>query len=160
MTSPTTSSQPESPLPRTAGAASPLAAAALGAGIAYAWLEALWRLLFTYYPSFNADWQLWNGRVGDIAAMWLTITGLALVAGVVLYLTWRGKDHVGTLADWTVILVGSAIAAPMIGEIGNTTGSVANGAGSTDMAATIAYAVLAIVVVACGLTIARLHTRR
>jgi hypothetical protein len=39
-----------------------------------------------------------------------------------------------------VVLVGSAIAAPMIGEIGNTTGSVATGAASTNVVAIIAYA--------------------
>ena len=139
---------------------SPLAAAAFAAGITYAWAEALWRLLFTYYPGFDADWVLWNARVGDIAAMWLTISGLGFVDGVTLYLLWRRRDGVGTIADWTVVLIGSAIAAPMIGEIGNTTGSVANGAGSTDMVAIIAYSILGLVAVACGLVLAKLHARR
>jgi hypothetical protein len=139
--------------------AGPVGAAAFAAGITYAWLEALWRLLFTYYPNFDANWVLWNGRVGDIAAMWLTISGIALVVGVGLYLLWRGRSRVGTVADWTVVLVGSAVAAPMIGEIGNTTGSVAGGAGSTDMVAIIAYSILGVVVVGVGLTLAVLHGR-
>jgi hypothetical protein len=42
--------------------------------------------------------MLWQGRVGDIAAMWLTISGVAVV----------------------VIL--SAIMAPLIGEIGTPVG--------------------------------------
>lgn len=152
--------QPPAATRPTLTAATPLAAAAFAAGTAYAWLAALWRLLFTYYPTFNADWQLWNGRVGDIAAMWLPISGLAAVVGVGLYLAWRRNNHVGTLADWTLILIGSAIAAPMIGEIGNTTGSVANGAGSNDVAAILAYSILAAVTIACGLVLARLHTHR
>jgi LPXTG-motif cell wall-anchored protein len=148
---------PEAPPRRARAFASPVAAAAFAAGVSYAWLEALWRLLFTYYPTFDANWVLWDGRVGDIAAMWLTITGLAGVVGIGSYLLWRRKDHVGRIADWTVILVGSAIAAPMIGEIGNTTGSVSSGAGSTDVVAIIAYCLLGVVVVVGGLVLAQLR---
>ena len=140
--------------------ASPIAAAAFAAGIAYAWLEALWRLLFQYYPSFDAKWVLWNGRVGDIAAMWLTITGLAAVVGVVLFLVWKGKDHVGRIGEWTVVLVASAIAAPMMGEIGQSTGSVSNGVGTSDGVAIIAYSILGVVVVASGLLLTRMRSQK
>ncbi len=62
------------------------------AGILYVRGEAAFRLLLTCFPDFNARWVVWNGRVGDIAAMWLTISGIAVVAGIVLYLLWRHKE--------------------------------------------------------------------
>ena len=138
----------------------PAAAAAFAAGINYLWGEAALRLLFTYFPGFDADWVLWNGRVGDIAAMWLTISGVSVVAGVVLYLLWRRRDRVGSIAGWMIVLTGSAIAAPMIGEIGNTAGSVTTGAGSTSAVAIIAYSLLGLVVIAAGAAFARLRARR
>ena len=138
----------------------PAAAATFAAGIVYLWAEAAFRLLFTYFPGFDARWVLWNGRVGDIAAMWLTISGVSVAAGVVLYLLWRGRDRVGTFAAWMIVLVGSAIAAPMIGEIGNTAGSVTSGAGSTSAVAIIAYALLGLVVIAAGAAFARLRAKR
>ena len=140
--------------------ASPVAAAALAAGIAYAWLEALWRLLFTYYPDFDAKWVLWNGRAGDIAAMWLTISVLAAATGGGLYLLWRGKDRVGAFVDWTVVLLGSAVAAPMIGEIGTPAGSISTGAGSAGAVAIIAYSLLVLVVAVCAFVLMRLHHRQ
>jgi LPXTG-motif cell wall-anchored protein len=103
---------------------------------------------------------LWNGRVGDIAAMWLTISGVSVMAGVVLYLLWRRRDRVGSIAAWMIVLTGSAIAAPMIGEIGNTAGSVTTGAGSTSAVEIIAYSLLGLVVIAAGAAFARLRTRR
>ena len=149
------SEQPAAGVPRTARTvASPVAAAVFAGGISYAWLEALWRLLYTYFPTFNNDWLLWNGRPGDVAAMWLTISGLAAVVGVGSYLLWRRKDHVGTILDWTAVLIASAIAAPMIGEIGQTTGSVSNGVGSTDGNAIIAYVLLAIAAAGAGVVMA------
>jgi hypothetical protein len=39
------------------------------------WVEALFRLLFTFNANFDAMWVLWQACVGDIAAMWLTIMG-------------------------------------------------------------------------------------
>ena len=162
MTSPLDATQgPTQPArARKALGATPTAAAAFAAGIIYVWMEALFRLLFTYYPSFNARWQLWNGRVGDVAAMWLTISGVAVVAGVGLYFLWRGKDRVGAVADWTILLIGSAIAAPMIGEIGQGAGSPTTGTGSTSAVAVIAYALLAVVVIVSAALLARLHLRR
>jgi hypothetical protein len=140
--------------------ASPVAAAAFAAGLVYVWGEAAFRLLFTYFPGFNADWVLWNGRVGDIAAMWLTISGVAAVTGVALYLLWRSRDRVGYVADWTVLLIGSAVAAPMIGEIGQASGSVSNGAGSMQANAVIGWILLGVTVIACGAILARLRVRR
>jgi hypothetical protein len=80
----------------------PAAAAAFAAGLVYLWGEAGFRLAFQYSPSFDARWVLWNGRVGDIAAMWLTISGVAAVTGVALYLAWRGRERVGSLAGWMI----------------------------------------------------------
>ena len=140
--------------------ASPVAAAALAAGIAYAWLEALWRLLFTCYPDFDAKWVLWDGRAGDIGAMWLTISVLAAAVGGGLYLLWRGKARIGAIVDWTVVLIGSAIAAPMIGEIGTPVGSISTGAGSANGAAIIAYGLLVVTIVVCVAVLTRLHRRR
>ena len=147
------------PPPRPAGAY-PAAAATFAAGLVYLWGEAAFRLLFTYYPGFDADWVLWNGRVGDIAAMWLTISGIAAVTGAGLYFRWRHKDHVGTFAAWMIVLVGSAVAAPMIGEIGNTAGSVTSGAGSAQDVAIIAYILLGLVVIAAAAAFTRLRARR
>jgi hypothetical protein len=103
---------------------------------------------------------LWNGRVDDIAAMWLTISGVSAVAGVALYLLWRHRERVGTFAEWMIVLTGSAVAAPMIGEIGQTTGSVTTGAGSANANAVIAYTILGVVVIACAAVFARLRARR
>jgi len=150
---------PDATKPFTPTTAGPVAAAAFAAGIAYAWLEALWRLLFTYNPDFDARWVLWNGRVGDIAAMWLTISVLAVLAGLGFYLLWKRRDHVGHIAEWTIILIGSAIAAPMIGEIGTPAGSVADGAGSTAAVVVFAYSLLVVVIVVCGALILRLRRR-
>lgn len=140
--------------------AGPAAAAAFAAGIVYVWAETLFRLLFTYYPSFNARWQLWNGRAGDIAAMWLTISVVAAAAGLGLYWAWRGKSHVGAIADWTILLISSAIAGPMIGEIGQGAGSPSTGTGSTTAVTVIAYATLAAVVIGTAAILGRVHTRR
>ena len=105
-------------------AAPPLVAAAFGAGIIYLWLEAAFRLVFTYNTAFNNAYMLWNGRVGDIAAMWLTISGVALAAFFVLgFGVFRGRAQVGTIPVWTILLIVSAIAAPIIGEIGTPIGT-------------------------------------
>lgn len=100
----------------------PQVAAAFAAGIIYMWLETLFRLLFTYTTLANT-YVLWNGRVGDIAAMWLTISGVALVSFFVLgYGVFRGRTHLGSITVWTVLLIISAVAAPLIGEIGTPIG--------------------------------------
>jgi hypothetical protein len=52
------------------------------------------------------------------------------VISVGLIFLWRRKDHAGTFAAWIIVLVGSAIAVPMTGEIGNTAVSVRTGVGS------------------------------
>lgn len=105
-------------VPLLSGLASPFAAAAFAAGLVYVWGEAAFRLAFTYSPAFDARWVLWNGRVGDIAAMWLTISVLAAVTFLALRFVWRGRSHVGPIMLWTIVLILSAIAAPLIGEIG------------------------------------------
>jgi hypothetical protein len=105
------------------GAAGPWAAAAFVAGIVYMWAEAVIRLVFTWFPDVPNTYNLWTGlnggRVGDIAAMWLTMGVLSAVVFVVLgRFMWRGRDHVGTYRVWLILLVISAIAAPIIGEYG------------------------------------------
>ena len=99
------------------------AAAAFIAGIAYMWIEAAIRLIFTHYPTTSVDYVLWNGRVGDIAAMWLTMGGVsALIFLALAFGPLRGKQHVGTIRFWTALLLISAVAAPLIGEIGTPSG--------------------------------------
>ena len=103
--------------------ASGFAAAAFIAGIAYMWIEAAIRLIFTQYPTTSVDYVLWNGRVGDIAAMWLTMGGVsALIFLALAFGPLRGKQHVGTIRFWTALLLISAVAAPLIGEIGTPSG--------------------------------------
>ena len=108
---------------RTNGAAGPYAAAAFAAGIVYMWAEAVIRLVFTWFPDVPASYNLWpgiaGGRVGDIAAMWLTMAVLAGLVFVVLSrFTWRGRAAVGTYRFWLILLVVSAIIAPIVGEYG------------------------------------------
>ncbi len=104
------------------GAVSPVVAAAFAAGIVYMWGEAIFRLIFTY-TSLPDTYSLWPGRAGDIAAMWLTISVVAIVLYFVLArLVFRGRTQVGTLKFWTIALIVSAIAAPLIGEIGTPIG--------------------------------------
>lgn len=59
-----------------------------------------------------------------------------------------------------IALIGSAIAAPMIGEIGQNSGSVTNGVGSPNAVAYIAWAIFGIVAIGCGITFAALRGRR
>jgi hypothetical protein len=87
------------------------------------WGEAAFRLLFTFNANFNALWVLWQARVGDIAAMWLTISGVSLVVFFVFgFLVFRGRARVGSIWSWTILRLISAIAAPLIGEIGTPIG--------------------------------------
>lgn len=108
---------------RTNGAAGPYAAAAFAAGIVYMWAEAVIRLVFTWFPDVPVSFNLWpnlnGGRVGDIAAMWLTMGVLAGVVFVVLgRFVWHGRAAVGTYRFWLALLVISAIVAPIVGEYG------------------------------------------
>ncbi len=86
------------------------------------WGEAIFRLVFTFFPDVPASYTLWQGRAGDIAAMWLTISVVALVVFLVLARLWKGRDRVGSLGMWTAILIISAIAAPLVGEYGTPFG--------------------------------------
>jgi integral membrane sensor domain MASE1 len=94
------------------------------------------------------------------AAMWLTISGVAAITGALPYVLWRHRDRVGFIADWTIILVGSAVAAPMIGEIGTPAGSVSTGAGSGSAGAIIACSLPGLVIIVAGAAMARLRARR
>ena len=115
-------SQPESRAQASVGA-TPLAAAGFLAGIVYMWVEALFRLLFTYNANFDAAYVLWQARVGDIAAMWLTMGGVAVLVFFVFgFLVFWGRARVGSIWFWTILLIISAIVAPLIGEIGTPIG--------------------------------------
>ncbi len=59
-----------------------------------------------------------------------------------------------------IVLVGSAVAAPMTGEIGQASGSVSNSVGSTSLVAVIAWMILGIVVFGCAAAFAWLRARR
>ncbi len=103
--------------------ATPLAAAGFLAGIVYMWVEALFRLLFTCNANFDAAYVLWQARVGDIAAMWLTMGVVAMLVFFVFgFLVFRGRARMGSIWFWTILLIISAIAAPLIGEIGTPIG--------------------------------------
>lgn len=101
--------------------ASPLVAAMMIGGTAYAWAEAIIRYLATN-TSLGAWYVIFPARDGDIVAMWVT----AIVAGLVFfaasYVIFRNKSRVGSLRMWTVILAVSLIVAPLIGEIGTPMG--------------------------------------
>ena len=115
-------SQPESKAEASVGA-TPLVAAGFLAGIVYKWVEALFRLLFTYNANFDAAYVLWQARVGDIAAMWLTMWVVSLVVFFVFgFLFFRGRARIGSIWFWTILLIISAIVAPLIGEIGTPIG--------------------------------------
>jgi hypothetical protein len=50
--------------------------------------------------------------------------------------------------------MGSAVAAPMIGEIGQSSGSVSNGVGSIYATAFVGYGTLAMALIGCGIAYA------
>ena len=103
--------------------ASPVAAAAFLAGIVYMWGEGIFRYVFTNFPSVPTVYTLWNGRAGDIAAMWLTISVVALAVFLIFgFRVWRGRARVGSVLVWTIVLIVSAIIAPLLGEIGTPIG--------------------------------------
>lgn len=102
--------------------AGPRVAAAFIAGVVYVWLEALLRLLSTC-GILPGSFELWNGRVGDIAAMWLTMSVAGLFVYFILaYGAFRHKTQIGSITFWTVVLIISAVIAPLIGEIGTPWG--------------------------------------
>ena len=119
----TESQGPDVGAPQTNNGASPIAAAAYLAGMVYVWGEGIFRYVFTKFPSIPERYVLWHGRVGDIAAMWLTISVVAAIVFLIFGLrVWRGRDHVGSIPVWTIVLIVSAIVAPLLGEIGTPIG--------------------------------------
>ena len=102
--------------------AEPLVASAFVAGIVYLWTAAILRLLGTF-GALPAAFALWQDRAGDIAAMWLTMSVVGLGVFFVLgFLVFRGRSRVGSIRLWTILLIVSAIAAPLIAEIGTPIG--------------------------------------
>jgi hypothetical protein len=100
--------------------ASPQAAAAFAAGTVYMWAEGILRLWFS--KGGDAILRLWGPRAGDIAAMWLAMAVAGLLAYFVLAAAWRKREAVGTVPMWTLVLVVSAIVAPLLGEWGQAIG--------------------------------------
>ena len=102
--------------------ANPLVASAFIAGIVYVWTQAILRLLGTF-NALPASFTLWQDRAGDIAAMWLVMSVVALVVFFVVgYVVFRGRSRVGSIKLWTILLIVSAIVAPWIAEIGTPIG--------------------------------------
>jgi len=101
--------------------ASPTAAAGYFAATVYMWMEAILRILLTNTTALS-NFMLWNGRVGDIAAMWVTMSIVAVIVFVLAAYGFRGRSNVGSISFWTVILILSIILAPLIGEIGTPIG--------------------------------------
>ena len=103
--------------------ASPVAAAAYLAGLVYLWGEALFRYVFTAYPSVPEHYMLYQARTGEIAAMWLTISVVAVAVFLLFgFRVWRSRARVGSIPVWTIVLIITAIIAPMLGEIGTPIG--------------------------------------
>ena len=100
--------------------ASPKAAAAFAAATIYMWAEAIIRIWFS--KGGDAHLRLWTQRAGDIAGMWLAMIVIGLVAYSVLATVWRKRAAVGSIPVWTIVLIVSAIIAPVIGEWGQALG--------------------------------------
>lgn len=102
------------------GGAPPKAAAGYAAGVFYLWGEAVLRYLWTNTSLGN--WYLYPFRTGDVSAIWLFSAVIGLFGFVLFYFAFRKRERVGSITIWTAILVGSAIIAPLIGEIGTPFG--------------------------------------
>jgi hypothetical protein len=100
--------------------ASPKVAAAFAACTIYMWAEGIIRIWFS--KGGDAVLRLWPQRAGDIAAMWLAMVVIGLVAYFVLAAAWSKRSSVGTIPVWTIVLVVSAIVAPSLGEWGQAIG--------------------------------------
>ncbi len=149
-------SRPAGLAPREPLGARPVAAAGFVAGIVYAWIEAIFRILGTK-TTFASHYRLWQPRDGFITAMWLTGMAVALVVFLVLgFVIWKRREHVGTLRVWTLLFVGSAISAPLLGEIGTPAGTVsATGTTSAAPVDALAWVVFFLVVIAVAVALAR-----
>ena len=101
------------------GAPAPVAAAFAAVTLSL-WAEAGLRIWFSM--GGDAHMRLWAARAGDIAALWLAITLTIVLAWAALVFAWRDRPAVGTLRAWTILLVVSAILAPLIGEWGQAIG--------------------------------------
>ncbi len=100
--------------------ASPKVAAAFAAGTVYMWAECILRIWFS--KGGDAVLRLWPQRAGDIAGMWLAMIVIGLVAYFALAAAWRKRSSVGTIPIWTIVLIVSAIVAPLLGEWGQAIG--------------------------------------
>lgn len=120
MTASTEQSMAGAPSGSSLGA-SPIVAAMMAGGTAYAWAEAIIRYLATNTP-VGGWYMLYAARDGDIVAMWLTAIVAGLAVFTLAYLVFRKKSSVGSLRMWTIILAVSLILAPLIGEIGTPIG--------------------------------------
>lgn len=135
--------------------ARPVAAAGFAAGMVYAWTETIFRILGTE-TTFASYYRLWQPRDGFITAMWLT----EIVAGLVVFLVlgfviWKHHEYVGKLRTWALLFMGSAISAPLLGEIGTPVGTTSpTGTTSAVPVDIFAWLVFFLVVVAVALALA------
>jgi len=102
------------------GGAPPKAAAGYAAGVAYLWGEAVLRYLWT--NTWLGNVYLYPWRTGDVSAIWLFSVIISLAGFVLVYALFRKKERVGSITLWTVLLVVSAVIAPLVGEIGTPLG--------------------------------------
>jgi len=102
------------------GSAPPKAAAGYAAGVAYLWGEAVLRYLWT--NTWLGNVYLYPWRTGDVSAIWLFSVIISLAGFVLVYALFRKKERVGSITLWTVLLVVSAVIAPLVGEIGTPLG--------------------------------------
>jgi hypothetical protein len=102
------------------GGAPPKAAAGYAAGVAYLWGEAALRYLWT--NTSLGSFYLYSQRTGDVSAIWLFSVVISLAGFVLVYAAFRKRERVGSVKIWTVLLVISAIIAPLVGEIGTPFG--------------------------------------
>jgi len=104
-----------------AGGTPPAAAAAYIFGIVYLWTEAVVRYLMTN-TTMGSWFMLYSTRTGDVVAIAVIEGVVAIILAALGYALFRKRPKVGSITIWTVILIVSAIIAPLIGEIGTPFG--------------------------------------
>ena len=97
-----------------------MAAAIYAAGVAYMWGEGVLRYLWTNTSLGNV--YLYNYRTGDVSAIWLLSVVVSLAGFIGTWAFSRKRERLGSITLWTVLLVVSAIIAPIIGELGTPFG--------------------------------------
>lgn len=102
------------------GGAPPGVAAGYAAGVFYVWGEGVLRYLWTNTSLGN--FYLYPFRTGDVSAIWLFSVAISLIGFFLVYLPFRKRERLGSITVWTIVLVVSAIVAPIFGETGTPFG--------------------------------------